>query len=90
MWILMEREMTMRKIEDVLTGLMIIGADFIVFGIVAVGAFFMFRSSNFTSLALIYAICFLVLHTVRNIYIALNLIFHGRYQDEMTVLERRQ
>lgn len=79
----------MQKIEDVLTGLMIIGSTLITFAIVVVGAFFLFYRSKFISLTLLFAIAFFALYTLRSIYIGFNIIFHGKYQDEMTVRENR-
>lgn len=80
----------MQKIEDVLTGLMIIGSTLIAFAIVAVGAFFLLRRSGFISLTILFAVGFLTLYTLRSIYIGFNLIFRGRYRDEMTVRDNRK
>lgn len=80
----------MQKIEDVLTGLMIIISTLIVFAIVAVGAFFLFGRSESISLALLFAVGFFALYTLRSIYIGFNVIFHGRYRDEMTVRDNQR
>lgn len=75
----------MQRIEDVLTGLMMIGSTLIVFAIISVGAFLLLRRSGFISLTILFAVGFLSLYTLRSIYIGFNLIFRGRYRDEMTV-----
>lgn len=79
----------MQKTNDVLTGLMMIGSTLIVFAIVAMGAFFLLRKSEFISLTILFAVCFFTLYTIRNIYIGINLIFRGRYRDEMTIRDNQ-
>lgn len=80
----------MHKINDVLTGIMMIVSSLITFVIVAIGAYFFLQRVEFISLTILFTLVFLTLYTFRNIYIGLNLIFCGRYRDEMTVLENRR
>lgn len=73
----------MQRFEDILTGIMMIGAAIIVLVVACVAAFFFLKSSNLIPLTLIFGIGFLGLYTIRRIYIGLSIILHGRYQDEM-------
>lgn len=79
----------MQKAEDILTGIMLIGSTLIAVGIALVGSFLLLKRSNFIPLTVIFIIILLILYTLRNISIGLSLIFHGRYQDDMTFRENR-
>lgn len=79
----------MRRLGDVLTGMLIIGSAVITMGIVAIGAYFILRSINFISLFLISGLGFFILHVLRSLYIGLSIIISGRYEDEMTARENR-
>lgn len=80
----------MQRFEDVLTGIMLIGSTVIVLGIASMGAFFFLRGSNLIPLTVIFAVGVLLLYTIRCIAIGLSIIFHGRYQDDMTRKDNRR